>query len=185
MEEQIVLVDEAGKEIGTAPKLASHHDATPLHRGFSCYLFNTKGQFLLSQRALVKKVWPSVWTNSVCGHPMPNETNEQAVLRRLSFELGIREVSNLVCVDSNYRYTTPPYNGIIENEICPVFVAITNQQAIPNPLEVEAYRWIDWTDIDTLIAEQPDNLSYWFKDQYRTVFAHNGAFQAFRESING
>lgn len=184
MEEQIVLVNERGETIGVAPKLASHHSHTPLHRGFSCYIFNAKGEFLLTQRALVKKVWPSVWTNSVCGHPAPEESNEAAVRRRLAYEVGITNISQLVCIAPDYRYTTPAYNGIIENEICPVFVALTEDQPQPNPLEVEDYRWIAWEGVSQLIAEQPDNISYWFKDQYSKVFNDSPQFKAFWESIN-
>jgi isopentenyl-diphosphate delta-isomerase len=41
-EELVVLVDEGGKEIGTAAKV--HHEATPLHRAFSCYLVDGDGR---------------------------------------------------------------------------------------------------------------------------------------------
>lgn len=59
--ELIVLVDEDGHEIGTAPKLTSHHLHTPLHKAFSCYIFDEdEGRFLVTQRALSKKVWPGV-----------------------------------------------------------------------------------------------------------------------------
>lgn len=30
--EDIVLLNERGEQVGTAPKLASHHEATPLYR---------------------------------------------------------------------------------------------------------------------------------------------------------
>lgn len=184
MDEQIVLVDDAGNAIGSAPKLASHHANTPLHKAFSCYVFNEQGQFLLTQRAHSKKVWPDVWTNSVCGHPAPDETDESAVKRRLDYELGITEFSHLVCIGPNYRYTTPPYNGIIENEICPVYIAIVTQQPQPNPDEVEAYRWVDWTDIPKLIETEPDTLSYWLKDQYDKIFSNNIEFVEYLESTH-
>src|SRR5581483_7642642 len=75
-EERIVFVDETGQPTGeTGPKLASHTADTKLHLAFSCYVFNLENKlFLFTQRAHVKKVWPDVWTNSVCGHPMPGET---------------------------------------------------------------------------------------------------------------
>lgn len=184
MEEQIVLVNEKGETIGVAPKLASHHEHTPLHRGFSCYVFNAKGEFLLTQRALVKKVWPSVWTNSVCGHPAPGEPNEAAVQRRLAYELGINSPTQLKCIAPDYHYTTPAYNGIIENEICPVFVAVTDEQPQPNPLEVENYRWIAWDEVSQLITEQPESVSFWFKDQYSKLFTDNQQFNSFLDSIH-
>src|SRR6266545_4096183 len=100
--EMIVLVDTLGREIGTAPKLESHHAKTPLHRAFSCYILDRHGQLLVTQRAHVKKVWPGVWTNSVCGHPAPGESFEDAIARRTQYELGMT-VSNIQVVLPDYR----------------------------------------------------------------------------------
>lgn len=166
--EQIILVDNSGNQIGTAPKLASHHADTPLHLAFSCYIFNDKGEFLVTQRALSKKVWPGVWTNSVCGHPSPGENFEQAITRRAQDELGMK-VKDIQEILPDYRYKTPPYNGIIENEICPVFTAHAASDVTPNPAEVENYRWMPWAEYEKELREKPDNYSYWAKDQYKQL----------------
>lgn len=172
--ETIVLVDDAGTPVGTAPKLASHHADTPLHKAFSCFIFNSEGKFLLTQRAHSKKVWPDVWTNSVCGHPAPEESDEEAIRRRSEFELGISDIHDIQLVDPNYRYTTPAYNGIIENEICPIYIARSDQKFTPNPDEVEAFEWVDWSTISALFAKEPDTYSYWFKQEYPIVAAYEG-----------
>src|SRR5476651_1797255 len=143
--EMIVLVDSEGNEIGTAPKLSSHHAATPLHRAFSCYIFDHSGHFLVTRRAQSKKVWPGVWTNSVCGHPGPGESFEAALIRRTQYELGM-SVSHIEVVLPDYRYTTPPFRGIIENEICPIYRAVATSDPRPNPAEVEDYSWMTWSD---------------------------------------
>ncbi|HLI55784.1 MAG TPA: NUDIX domain-containing protein, partial [Actinomycetota bacterium] len=72
--ELIVLVDDTGAAHGVAEKFSAHHADTPLHLGFSCYIFDGGGRLLVTRRALSKKVWPGVWTNSLCGHPAPGET---------------------------------------------------------------------------------------------------------------
>lgn len=89
--EQIVFVNEDGTPTGEiGPKLESHNASTRLHRAFSCYILRrSDNKFLVTQRALSKKVWPGVWSNSFCGHPMPGETIEDAIRRRGSFELGL------------------------------------------------------------------------------------------------
>ena len=182
MEELVVLVDDNGRPIGTAKKSQVHTANTPLHLAFSCYIFNTRGEFLLTQRAHSKKVWPGVWTNSVCGHLLPGEAPESAIARRASFELGLNGLSKLTVVLPDYRYKTPPHNGIIENEICPVYVAQTASKPQPNPSEVEAYRWLAWKSVQTEIAKQPEVYSWWFKDQLG-LLETSAAFKKFVESF--
>jgi len=169
--EQIVFVDEQGKPTGeTGPKLASHTANTRRHLAFSCYIFRrSDNRFLMTQRALSKKVWPGVWTNSVCGHPAPGELLEAAIRRRAAYELGLHKLEGIECVLPAYTYTTPPYNGIIENEFCPVYVAYVDTEPQPNPGEVEAYKWLAWPDYVALLRAQPEAISYWAKDQYRQL----------------
>lgn len=170
--ELIILVDEKGKPIGTAEKFASHNANTPLHLAFSCYIFNDRGEFLVTQRALSKKVWPGVWTNSVCGHPAPDEAIVDAIKRRLAFELGM-QATDFQVVLPDYRYKTPPFNGIIENEICPVYVARATSLPKPNPDEVEAFRWMKWPEfVKAAKADKSDVYSYWTKDQLKQLENH-------------
>lgn len=171
-EEMIVLLNEDGTVSGQAPKLASHHANTPLHLAFSCYVFDSDGKFLLTQRAHSKKVWPGVFTNTVCGHPAPGEAPEAAIARRFRDELGIDAIDNLQLILPNYRYKTPPFDGIVENEICPVYVGTTQTQPSPNPSEVETYEWVEWPRLKKRIAANPDQFSYWFKDQIPQLETH-------------
>jgi len=174
--ENVVFVNEDGKPTGeTGPKLESHTSNTRLHSAFSCYVFNKEGKFLVTKRADSKKVWPGVWTNSVCGHPAPEETRENAIIRRLEFELGMTAKDYEVILPE-YKYKTPPYNGIIENEFCPVYVAIATSDPVPNPEEVGDYSWVDWDwyveqtkkdsdDYSNPTASNAPTWSYWCKDQ--------------------
>jgi isopentenyl-diphosphate delta-isomerase len=170
-EELIVLVNRAGEPIGTAEKLASHHGSTPLHLGFSCFIFDSKGNLLITQRALSKKVWPGVWTNSVCGHPGPGESMEEAIRRRLGYELELR-ARHLVCAIPGYRYKTPPFRGIVENEICPVYLGRTDDEPNPNGEEVAAYEWIAWKDFLSSIKKIPERYSYWSIEEAGLLSRH-------------
>lgn len=87
--EHVILLNAQGVPTGTLEKYAAHTADTLLHLAFSSWLFNAKGQLLVTRRALSKKAWPGVWTNSVCGHPQMGESNEDAVIRRCRFELGV------------------------------------------------------------------------------------------------
>jgi isopentenyl-diphosphate delta-isomerase len=166
--EQIVFVTEDGEPTGeTGDKLASHHDRTKLHLAFSCYVFRrSDNALLMTRRALTKKVWPGVWTNSVCGHPLPGEALEDAVVRRAEFELGMTGLTALECVVPRYIYRTPPFNGIIEHEFCPIFVAYADADPEPNPIEVDSFQWRTWPEYTRLLHDERQNMSYWAKDQY-------------------
>jgi isopentenyl-diphosphate Delta-isomerase len=167
-QELIVYVDKQGIPTGkTAQKLDAHNDHTLLHAAFSCYIFDGSGRLLVVRRALIKKVWPGVWTNSVCGHLAPGESYEHAVMRRADFELGMK-IEALKAVLPAYTYTSPPFNGIIENEFCPVYFAKAASKLIPNPNEVDAYKWLGWDEFMAEIrADKASQWSYWCKDQVK------------------
>jgi isopentenyl-diphosphate Delta-isomerase len=170
--ELIVLVDEAGRPIGSAEKSAAHHSETPLHLAFSCYLFDRDGSFLVTRRASSKKVWPGVWSNSVCGHPAPGETMPAAVARGLRRELGMT-ARDLEVVLPGYSYKAPPFRGIVEHELCPVYVARAEGEPRPNPLEVEAWRWVSWPDfVRAAEADTSGAYSWWCKDQLKQLRAN-------------
>ena len=165
--EWVVLVDEADREIGTAPKSAVHHGATPLHRAFSLFLFDRAGRTLLQQRALDKRTWPGIWSNACCGHPAPGETNVDAVLRRCREELGA-EPESLRLILPDYRYRAE-LAGVVENELCPVFAGAIDPAALrADPREVAALRWVDWRG---LRGELPAGYSPWSVEEARLLAA--------------
>jgi isopentenyl-diphosphate Delta-isomerase len=174
MEELVVLVDDQNNEIGTMTKLLAHDANTPLHRGFSLFLFNSKGESLLQQRAFTKKTWPGVWSNICCGHPGPGESVEQAIDRRLKHELGLSGIEHQVILpDYHYRFER---GGIVENEICPVYIGRTDALPQINPNEVAATRYINWREF-LKIAEAGDRAySEWSLEEAR-LLADDKKFQ--------
>jgi isopentenyl-diphosphate delta-isomerase len=158
-DERVVLVDETGQEIGSASKADVHHRATPLHLGFSCYLFDAAGRVLLTRRALGKVTWPGVWTNSFCGHPAPGEPVTDAVRRRARDELGVA-IDEPACILPDFRYQAVAADGTVENEICPVFYARTDADVVAAPAEVMDSRWVSWQEL-CAAARLPWAISPW------------------------
>lgn len=160
--EHVVLVDQHNAVLGTLPKSQVHTLETPLHRGFSVFIFNQAGELLLQQRSFSKLTWPGFWSNSCCGHPALGESVAEAIQRRVALELGM-QVYDLYEALPNFQYRCE-YGGVVENEICPVWLARTVDEPIPNPLEVAATRWIAWEDFkQVLAADVAGHYSPWCK----------------------
>jgi isopentenyl-diphosphate delta-isomerase len=173
--ELVVLLDEDGRSVGTADKAGVHHADTPLHLAFSCYLFDGAGNVLVTRRALHKRTFPGVWTNSCCGHPAPGEPLADAVRRRVEQELGT-SVGDLRLVLPRFRYRAEQ-DGVVENEMCPVFVgtvagvvsgAVPGGAApavSPDPDEVEDARWEPWSSFRESVLDGTRTVSVWCREQ--------------------
>jgi isopentenyl-diphosphate Delta-isomerase len=167
VQDYVVLVNEQNEVLGTADKLETHNHQTPLHRGFSVFLFDAKGNLLLQQRSSKKKTWPLVWSNSCCGHPQLDETSIAAAKRRLVFELGITD-AQLTVVLPDYRYQFEK-DGIYENEFCPVMIGFTKQQPKINLDEVAAIKWIPWQDWLQEVENNPQTYSPWCVEETKLL----------------
>ncbi len=171
IDETVVLVNRRGEAIGQHPKDSVHTTATPLHLAFSLYLFDAAGRTLLTRRALTKRTWPGVWTNSCCGHPGVGEDLENAVRRRLVDELGLH-VGALTCVLPDFAYEARDAGGIQENEVCPVFAGRLLHPARPlrpNGSEVMDWAWTEWEQLVTAVAATPFAFSPWAVEQIRQL----------------
>lgn len=158
--ESVVLLDERGNAVGSAPKDQTHDSDTALHLAFTVYAFDELGRLLMSRRALSKRTWPGVWTNSFCGHPMPGEALEDAVQRRSAAELGT-DAGRMDLLIGAVRYRSVMDNGIVENELGPVVRVVLSRPPAPNPREVESIRWVPWEEVLRGANQDPTALSPW------------------------
>jgi isopentenyl-diphosphate delta-isomerase len=158
--ELVVLLAEDGTPIGTTEKMTVHTRDTPLHLAFSCHVFNAAGQLLVTRRAISKLTWPGVWTNSFCGHPAPGESMTDAVARRAERELGIT-LDSVELALPTFRYRAVDASGIVENEICPVFIAVTSDVPQPADDEVAEFEWVDAPALLESLQKSPWAFSPW------------------------
>jgi isopentenyl-diphosphate delta-isomerase len=159
MKEYVILVDEKDNPKGLMEKIEAHEKAL-LHRAFSVFVFNNKGELLLQQRAKHKYHSPMLWTNTCCSHQREGETNISAGKRRLQEEMGF--VCDLKEVFS-FIYKAPFANGLTEHELDYVMIGEYNNNPKINPEEVEAYQWMPLIEVKRDIEEFPEKYTEWFK----------------------
>jgi isopentenyl-diphosphate Delta-isomerase len=157
--EQIILVDENNRALGRAEKLAVHRSGL-LHRAFSVFLCDRRGQVLLQQRHPSKYHSGGLWSNSCCGHPRPGERTKAAAARRVVEELGV-EVN--LTLGFRARYRTSFANGLHENELVYVYFGRLDGRANPNPREVADLKLLEVPAIRKQARRMPEAYAYWFR----------------------
>lgn len=159
MKESVILVNADDNEVGIMDKQEAHERGV-LHRAFSVFVFNTKGELLLQQRALDKYHSGGKWTNTCCSHPRPGELTEAAAHRRLSEEMGMAcDLKYLF----KFNYKAELEGGLTEHECDHVFYGISDN--IPDPLAAEAagFRYVDMDYLETELQTKPDEYTEWLK----------------------
>lgn len=156
---EVIIVNEADEQIGTMEKLEAHRKAV-LHRAFSVFIFNSKGEMLLQQRADNKYHSAGLWTNACCSHPLPGETTLAAASRRLHEELGFTtELKELF----SFTYRTDFDNGLTENEYDHVFIGTYDGDIHPDEDEVKSVEYLSMKCIEENIKSDPGKYTSWFR----------------------
>jgi isopentenyl-diphosphate delta-isomerase len=165
--EQVILVDESGAPTGSAEKISAHQPPGHLHLAFSVFVFDERGRVLLQRRAVHKHHFRSRWSNTCCGHPRFGEAVAEAGRRRLHEEMGI-DLDLEVVGRFTYR-AEDPESGLVEHEIDDVLRGFYLGEPDPNPDEVSAWRWAEVEDIETDLADQPDEYTPWLLPALRVL----------------
>jgi isopentenyl-diphosphate delta-isomerase len=170
--EKIILVDEKDREIGTGEKMKVHEEGR-LHRAFSVFVFNSKGETLLQRRAKAKYHSGGLWTNTCCSHPRTGEGLGEAVHRRLKEEMGfdvpLKEVFSFI-------YKVKFGNGLTEHELDHVFVGKFEGKPVPNPKEAEGWKWVSLDELKKDIQRDPESYTYWLKASLDKLISHRRLF---------
>ena len=164
-----MLVDEKDNEVGWEEKLAAHTLPPKLHRAFSIFILNDKGQLLIQKRNLDKKTWPGFWSNSCCSHPRPNEPVAVAAQRRLEEELGFTCKVDLLF---KFQYMAQYDNNWGEHELDYVFVGYYNGSVNPNSLEVDECAFVHLGKLKDELERNPNVYTPWFKKCFQNFLAH-------------
>ncbi|MDX1331744.1 MAG: isopentenyl-diphosphate Delta-isomerase [Robiginitalea sp.] len=158
-EEEVILVTPEDQVVGTMPKMEAHEKAV-LHRAFSVFVLNDRGETMLQQRAAHKYHSPLLWTNTCCSHQRLGETNIEAGKRRLMEEMGFEtELRELF----SFIYKAPFDNGLTEHELDHVLLGYYSGTPEINPDEVAAWKWMGLDEIRQELEESPEDYTAWFR----------------------
>ena len=168
VEEQVILVNDQDEQIGLMPKMEAHKKGV-LHRAFSVFIFNSKNELMLQQRAAHKYHSPLLWTNTCCSHQRDGETNIEAGTRRLSEEMGFTTALKEV---TTFIYKAPFDNGLTEHEFDHVMTGFYEMDPVINKEEVEAWKWMPVEAIKSDIESNSEIYTAWFKIIFKNFYTH-------------
>ena len=168
IEEQVILVNDQDEQIGLMPKMEAHKKGV-LHRAFSVFIFNSKNELMLQQRAAHKYHSPLLWTNTCCSHQRDGETNIEAGTRRLSEEMGFTTALKEV---TTFIYKAPFDNGLTEHEFDHVMTGFYEMDPVINKEEVEAWKWMPVDAVKSDIESNPEIYTAWFKIIFKNFYTH-------------
>lgn len=155
--DEVILVDEQDNVIGSMEKLSAHKQGL-LHRAFSVFVMNDRGELLIQQRASGKYHSAGMWSNTCCSHPRPGEGNEDAAHRRLKEEMGFDCPLDPIFT---LLYKADVGNGLIENEYDHIFLGTYSGDVHPNPDEVQAYQYISLDKLQVWMTSEPESFTPW------------------------
>ena len=166
--ENVVLVDRNDNPMGLMPKLEAHEKGV-LHRAFSVFILNRKGQLMLQRRALDKYHSPGLWTNTCCSHPRESESNIEAGVRRLKEEMGFTTPLKPMF---SFIYKSKFDNGLTEHEFDHVLLGYYDKPPFINAIEVSEWKWMSLEKIILEIKNKPEDFTVWFKIIFERFYNH-------------
>jgi isopentenyl-diphosphate Delta-isomerase len=161
-DKRIILVDELDNVLGYEEKLKAHEDGA-LHRAFSIFVVNSKGEIMLQRRALDKYHSGGLWTNTCCSHPLEGEIMETTIHKRMEIEMGFDcPMAPLF----TFIYKAEFGNGLIEHELDHVYLGKYEGEPNPSPAEACDWKWMDIYEVKKDMQRNPHMYTYWFKHCY-------------------
>jgi isopentenyl-diphosphate delta-isomerase len=166
--EYVILVNDKDQPLGAMEKMEAHEKGV-LHRAFSVFVFNSRGQLLLQRRADEKYHSPGLWSNTCCSHPRTGEKTHEAAHRRMEEEMGfdcdLDEAFSFV-------YKADVGDGLTEHEFDHVFTGTSDQAPTPNPEEVSEWKYVDMDVLVKDMEQRPEDYTVWFRIALAEVRKH-------------
>lgn len=143
------LVDQNGKEKGTAARSICHGNPKLIHAVVHLHLFDSSGRLFLQKRSKNKERYPGYWDTSVGGHVRGGEAIPSALVREVEEEIGIKSTGARLL----YNYL---YSDNFESEYVNTFVLVYSESLGKikiDPVELDEGVFYNVREIENLLRK--------------------------------
>lgn len=166
-EESLILVDDEDCITGYAHRDKCHQGKGLLHRAFSIFIFNEHKQLLIQKRSAKKLLWPLFWSNSVCSHPRKGESSQEACMRRLKEEIGLKTRPQFLF---KFQYLASFEDVGSEREMCSVYIGKANGILKANRKEIAEWKYLNIEKLNEEMSSQPHLYTPWFRMEWDQIW---------------
>lgn len=156
MDEWVDILDENGNATGRSCLKSEAHAKGWFHPCVHIWFYTSNGDILVQQRGANKKTYPLLWDVSVAGHMAAGETSEEAALREVEEEIGLRiKAADLLQVGV-YKSLKLHENGLIDAEFLNTFLhplTVSVNNLVPQKSEVADLKLISLQEFATVLHE--------------------------------
>lgn len=123
-----------------------------LHRAIAVLVKRKNGAVVLQQRSRNDSWHPGMWTISCTGHVRRGESYQQAAIRELGEELGLKSK-----VEEVRKFLLPPIssNGLTELEWITLFTTFTDSPIAIDPVELESTAEVRQSELKQVLTDWP------------------------------
>ena len=141
------IVNRKDKVIGRVPELESDHLKKKIRRAVVVFVFDKEGRLYLQKRSQKKYRCPLHWCCSAAGLVDSGETYEEAALRELEEELGVKkEPKDLEALLKKMVKTDL-------TEFVKAYAVVCNGEVTPDPEEVATGKFVSLKEVKKMMAQ--------------------------------
>lgn len=167
----IQIVNEDDQPVRVASKQEAWEQGL-LHRIVSILVEGTDGRLLLQRRAPSVAISPDTWDSSASGHVDAGETYEQAAVREVAEEIGLK---SLGLEEIGYWRSRDELDNRILNRFNKLYrVRVEDTAFVLQEAEVSAVQWFSLPEINLLFQENPDQVTGGLIEDIKLYHKRNG-----------
>ncbi len=182
---QLNIVNENDEVIGKESR-ENIHKMGLLHREVHVWIYNDKGEILFQKRAADKDTYPGLLDASAGGHVEPGESYEEAALKELKEETGLKaDFNDLIFITKIRSKSLDKITSMTNNVIRQIFAYKYHGKAEDLKLENGKADSLEFWPINKILniseKEKKKFIPMVFDDASLEIFNKIGALQRSRE----